>query len=284
MRRRLVVAPAFRSASIAAALIACPLVNAASVQAIFSAENALYGAGYNIGQADGWIDEQLRSAIRQYQTDRSGLDVTGELDSQTLAALGISGSQPELVGGNAVSSREAARTELGLALASAAKPAPSPEPAQPVATPEPVVEPEPQPEPEPQIIAEQIEEPEQKVAEQTVQKQQKPTLAAVNASESKPEPKPAPEPVQSSEPEFEPTSQPIVIGSVSRDSREANEPDFAMETATQTSLEATAVPEKPTAHGDQDPTNAGADSAPPRAETSGNVLTRMFDFLFGWMV
>ena len=144
MRRRLVVAPFFKSASVTAALMACPLLaQAASVQTVFSAENALYGAGYSIGQADGWIDDSLRAAVRQYQAERPGLSATGELDSPTLAALGISGSRSQLMGGNVVADQEAARKELGLTLASAPKPAPAPEPEQPAATPEPVAEPEP---------------------------------------------------------------------------------------------------------------------------------------------
>lgn len=277
MRRRLVVA---------AALIACPLANAASVQAIFSAENALYGAGYDIGQADGWIDDRLRSAIQQYQTDRPGLSATGELDSQTLAELGISGNESDLVGGNVASSRKAAREELGLVLISAApstspaSPEPEPEPAQPVATPEPAAEPEPQPEPEPEVIAEQVEEPvEEQVAVEAEEKEKsEEEVAAVN------EPEPTQEPVEKSEPEPEPTSQPVVIASVSRNIDKVNEPDDSAGEASQTSVQATAVPEPTAATAGEDAVSSGSDSTSPQAESSGNVLTRMFDFLFGWMV
>ena len=55
---------------------------------IFAAENALYGAGHDIGRADGWIDEQLRAAIRAYQA-QNGLQTNGNLDTATLKALGV---------------------------------------------------------------------------------------------------------------------------------------------------------------------------------------------------
>jgi hypothetical protein len=130
MRRRLVVAPFLRSATVGAALAVCSAgAQAASVQTVFSAENALYGAGYSVGQADGWIDDSLRAAVRQYQADRPDLTATGDLDAPTLDALGISGSRSQLMGGNVVANAEVARKELGLMVASVPKPAPVPTPA-----------------------------------------------------------------------------------------------------------------------------------------------------------
>ncbi len=73
-------------------------------QVIFSAENALYGAGYDIGRADGWFDNDLRSAVRAYQK-ANALAVNGKLDNPTLSALGVKASSVQTVSGNALSNR-----------------------------------------------------------------------------------------------------------------------------------------------------------------------------------
>lgn len=73
-------------------------------QVIFSAENALYGAGYDIGRADGWFDNDLRSAVSAYQK-ANALAVSGKLDNPTLSALGVKASSVQTVSGNALSSR-----------------------------------------------------------------------------------------------------------------------------------------------------------------------------------
>ncbi len=73
-------------------------------QVIFSAENALYGAGYDIGRADGWFDNDLRSAVRAYQK-ANALAVSGKLDNPTLSALGVKAGSVQTVSGNALSSR-----------------------------------------------------------------------------------------------------------------------------------------------------------------------------------
>lgn len=73
-------------------------------QVIFSAENALYGAGYDIGRADGWFDNDLRGAVRAYQKTNA-LTVSGKLDNATLSALGIKATSVQTLSGNALSSR-----------------------------------------------------------------------------------------------------------------------------------------------------------------------------------
>jgi len=293
MRRRLVVAPFFKSASVTAALMACPLLaQAASVQTVFSAENALYGAGYSIGQADGWIDDSLRAAVRQYQAERPGLSATGELDSPTLAALGISGSRSQLMGGNVVANQEAARKELGLTLASAPKPAPAPEPEQPAATPEPVAEPEPAvfsvakvskpiakpepqkaPEPAPKAAPEPVEKPEPKQVAQT-------------------RPEPAPTQTQS---EPEPTSEPIKITSTVRTGtidkpaaapKVEETPEEVVNVASVGNAEKpeAATPQEPAAAGKgQETVSSGAQNESQQTDSQGNVITRVFYFLFGWI-
>ena len=285
MRRRLVVARVLKSAPVAAALMVCPLAQAASVQTVFSAENALYGAGYSIGQADGWIDDRLRSAIKQYQESSPSLSATGELDSPTLDALGIPGGRSELMGGNVVADREAARRELGLTLASASRPAPEPERVR-VAP-----EPKPEPKPKPQKVV-QVSEPAptaQNPATQVVPKPAEkpapePQVAKVEPKPQVPEARPEPQ----SEPE--PTSEPIVIASnarVSDDSADAAETATAEQSQGE-SVEVTgaeALPPEPieTAIEQEPASSASGDQSKPKA-SKGNVITRMFDFLFGWMV
>ena len=56
---------------------------------VLAAENALYGAGYDVGKADGQMDNQLRTAIKSFQNEQSGLNASGELDDETLTALGV---------------------------------------------------------------------------------------------------------------------------------------------------------------------------------------------------
>lgn len=106
-------------------------------QVIFSAENALYGAGYDIGRADGWFDKDLRSAVRSYQQS-SGLTVSGQLDNPTLSALGVDASALQTVSGNALASRAQSLEALGLP-SQVQEPVVQPEPRQTVAQ-KPVVE------------------------------------------------------------------------------------------------------------------------------------------------
>jgi outer membrane biosynthesis protein TonB len=255
MRRRLAGAPVFKGACVASALTACSMAQAASVQAVFSAENALYGAGYSIGEADGWVDDNLREALRQFQTDRPELAATGELDSDTLNALGISGQSSELMGGNVVASQGAARKELGLVVASLASSAPQP-------APEPQPRSKPEPEPEPEIREEPEPEPE-----------------IVTAPPAPVEPEPTTKARAQKQPESEPTSEPIHIASITRsDSQPLNQskPGAKQAEAKDAGSISVAVSEL-----------SGASSSPERpasSGSSGNFLTKMFDFLFGWLV
>lgn len=288
MRRRLAVAPFIKSALVAAAVMACPLLaQAASVQTVFAVENALYGAGYSIGQADGWIDDKLRAAVRQYQADRPGLSASGELDSPTLAALGVSDNRSQLMGGNLVASREAAKKELGLkTLASAPK-------ASPKAAPEPEPKPEPKPEPRVAKVSKPAVQPKpEKTPEPAPQAAPKPVAKPVAKPEpqkvAKAQPAAEPEPTRNqSEPE--PTSEPIKVVARERASEREEAVNMAsvnnaVETETETETE-TMMPQESTAAGsDQETVSSEPTTESQPKDSEGNVITRVFYFLFGWMV
>ncbi len=106
-------APGFAALAVSVSFCAVA-AQAGPVETIYSAENALYGAGYDIGKADGWMDNTLRSAIRQYQSGHDELQATGNLDPQTLSALGITLGSNSTVSGNDVADRTAAMAALGL--------------------------------------------------------------------------------------------------------------------------------------------------------------------------
>ena len=55
---------------------------------VVAAQRALSRYGYDPGPADGMFNPSTRDAVLQFQSAR-GMKSTGELDSQTLAALGI---------------------------------------------------------------------------------------------------------------------------------------------------------------------------------------------------
>ncbi|MDI9245312.1 peptidoglycan-binding protein [Marinobacter sp. CHS3-4] len=312
MSRRLIVGHLLKSAPIAAALLISPAAHAVSVQAVFAAENALYGAGYTIGQADGWIDEQLRNAVKQYQADHSGLTSTGELDAKTLEALGISARSSQVVGGNAVASRAAALSELGLSedryqqswtkvaeKPPEPKPKPAPEPAV-VSAPEPEIEKAPEPDSQPvEIIAsdEQTSQPEPKVvaAEPVTKTKPEPEPVQSKAKVASVDPSPVPEQQPDVSAEAEPDSEPVKITSSFgfSDNSETGIAEVEVESeAPQADVDATlagnsaeiedALPQEPTAAGVA--SNAESAAASEEPESSGNVLTRVFDFLFGWMV
>ena len=62
---------------------------AASEDDIIALKNALYGAGYSITNTSGTMDQATKDALRAFQRDQSGLQVTGELDDATKEALGM---------------------------------------------------------------------------------------------------------------------------------------------------------------------------------------------------
>jgi peptidoglycan hydrolase-like protein with peptidoglycan-binding domain len=55
---------------------------------VVSAQRALSRYGYDPGPADGMFNASTRDAVLQFQRAR-GIRATGELDSQTVAALGV---------------------------------------------------------------------------------------------------------------------------------------------------------------------------------------------------
>ena len=101
---------------------------AAPVNTIFAAENSLYGRGYDIGRADGWMDDALHRAISRFQSRTKGLRASGNLDPATLKALGVSAGEGT-ISGNALASQQAARAALELTVLPAATTATAPAPA-----------------------------------------------------------------------------------------------------------------------------------------------------------
>jgi len=59
------------------------------VSDVRSAQQALKDDGYNVGPIDGKMGPKTAAALRKFQKDH-GIQATGRLDSQTLAALGSS--------------------------------------------------------------------------------------------------------------------------------------------------------------------------------------------------
>jgi photosystem II stability/assembly factor-like uncharacterized protein len=90
VRRTVAQTPA-TSASRRAAPPATPQRSNASVSndTIRRAQEALERAGYEIGTPDGQMGPRTVAAVKRFQTDRY-INVSGELDENTLAALGVS--------------------------------------------------------------------------------------------------------------------------------------------------------------------------------------------------
>ncbi len=110
----------FRIAAISALTTLCATVALASAEkTIYGAENALYGRGYDVGVADGWMDDRLRTAITEFQSKNKHLKSTGNLDTATLDALEVAHNGEDVVD-NRVSSQKAAASSLGLSLSSRA--------------------------------------------------------------------------------------------------------------------------------------------------------------------
>lgn len=280
---------------VAAAVLWAPTALAnPSLDTIFSAENALYGAGYDIGRADGWIDQRLRNAIRTYQSDSDELRVSGNLDPETLRALGVSAGANQTVSQNAVGNRSQALKALNLEPARSPEPAPRPQPVE-VATPEPAPAPtqastqvntpapavvpesettvvavaEPAPSPEPKPMPEVVAEPDQKkdkvIPEKQVDKDAISNSPDVNTDVETGGPEIAvaePEPTATPQPEVTPESS------------------VAQEAHTGESDLAASLPTEPTAAGPakDEPKDA------PRTQSGGGFFSSLFDFLFGWLV
>ncbi|WP_165857049.1 peptidoglycan-binding domain-containing protein [Marinobacter sp. JSM 1782161] len=60
-----------------------------AAQEVLALQNALYGAGYDIEQADGRMGPSTVSALKAFQTDHPELQVSGKLDDPTKKALGM---------------------------------------------------------------------------------------------------------------------------------------------------------------------------------------------------
>lgn len=253
---------------------------------IFAAENALYGAGHDIGRADGWIDEQLRAAIRAYQA-QNGLQTNGNLDTATLKALGVTNTSNATITANSVGSRKASVAQLGLSL---------PEPAPNTLTIA-RAEPKPAPEPTPAPIQKSSEQGESTTSLDTEPvKHQIVTEETSKRTEVKPQEKVAeaapktPEPVASEPPA--PTSAP------------GPEPAVAEETTPEATKEPDPVlaqlPAEPTSAGPAEPKAADTKKAQPiegettastnsavadnSHSTGGGFFSVLFDFFFGWLV
>ncbi|MEC7814905.1 MAG: peptidoglycan-binding protein [Pseudomonadota bacterium] len=261
---------------------------------IYAAENALYGAGIDIGQADGWMDSTLRSAIRQFQNRHGELAVNGTLDAATLEALGIDYAPAMAISENHVGSAKAARLALNLpgdsvpaarpqavskirpvtestpqiiARAPAAKPAPEvPAPPTTAVQPETAVEARPQQPDTAAVVAsaepadadEQAPSPEERDVQIIAQARPATPVTPVT---------PAAEPDPISQLPTEPTS----AGPASTHSVDA-EPtpvDESMPAATQTPAAASVAP---------------APAAREPRESRGGFLASLFDFLFGWLI
>ncbi|MCR8915695.1 hypothetical protein FDP08_01940 [Marinobacter panjinensis] len=279
-------APGITAAAVLASLYAVS-AQAGPAQTIYAAENALYGAGHEIGKADGWMDNTLRSAIRHYQSGNDELQATGNLDPQTLSALGVAPEDNSTISDNAAPDRQAAMAAIGLSeerfgsgsasrrMAAAPEPEPKPEPEP---EPERVAQPDPEPEvqPEPEVVVQEKPEPEPVAsapAEPEVVPAREPTAEpelAAQTTEPVAESIPEPEPeltVAEPETKTEPEKETLVEVSTVEESPEA---DFQL-------------PDEPTAAGNPEVSETSDVSEPP-AQSSGGFFSSVFDFLFGWLI
>lgn len=285
-------APGITAAAVLASLYAVS-AQAGPAQTIYAAENALYGAGHEIGKADGWMDNTLRSAIRHYQSGNDELQATGNLDPQTLSALGVAPEGNSTISDNAAPDRQAAMAAVGLSeerfgsgsasrrMAAAPEPEPKPEPepepervVQP--DPEPEVQPKPEVQPEPEVVVQEKPEPEPAAsapAEPEVVPAREPTAEPELASQTT-------EPVAESVPEPEPE---LTVA----------EPETKTEPEAETMVKVSAVeespeadvqlPDEPTAAGNPEVSETPDESEPP-VHSSGGFFSSVFDFLFGWLI
>ena len=273
--------PGFRSPVIAILTAAACLGTAQAAEpekVIFAAENALYGAGHDIGRADGWIDEQLRTAIRAYQ-DKNGLQTNGNLDAATLEALGVAKTSSATIAANSVGSRKASMAKLGLSL-------PEPAPGSPAVV---RAEPKPEPKPAPQPVATPTRTPSEQVAQTPSPDIKTPDKQPATADTSK-QPEVTIEekaPAEPQAPTADPMPEPVVAEVTTPEVNEEPDPVLAQ------------LPTEPTSSGyaeqeANDPRKAQpieeetTASTPTAAEkpqsTGGGFFSKLFDFFFGWLV
>lgn len=274
----------------------CAVAQADPADTIFAAENALYGAGYDIGKADGWMDDTLRSAIRKYQSGREGLQATGDLDPQTLSALGIAVKDGDAVTGNSARSREGAMADAGISKQRFG----SPSAKQPIAAaPEPEVKPEPVPV---STEAPTLEEESAPAPETIVATNDKPVIQPETelAQDSKPKPQIA------EEPETEPVAvaaveEPSIVeetSTVEELSTVDAEPSVALNVPSEATEETSTdvdyqLPQETTTSGNpeiseslQATSSSSDNTSEPTTVTksSGGFFSSLFDFLFGWLI
>ena len=276
-----------------------------SVNVIFAAENALYGAGYDIGRADGWMDKALQQAVRKYQARNGALKISGVLDAETLSALGVSNSSGRAVSGNVVASKTAALAALGISetqLKPEAKPRrrlqpkpafsvkeivsePSP-PAVAVQRPKPQVQTQSQPSTK---IEPAAPEATPKVATQT---SLPPPAKVIKKSAPAPKAEPAPQSVDKPVPSnnvatvkspapqtSEPTSAETVawMKQLPNEATASEKPEDTIEDEPVAESPKTEAPETTT-------TEAAQKEQPAKSENERNIFGSLFHFLFGWMV
>lgn len=249
---------------------------------IFAAENALYGAGHDIGRADGWIDEQLRTAIRAYQ-DKNGLQTNGTLDAATLEALGVAKTSSATIAANSVGSRKASMAKLGLSL-------PEPAPDSPaVARAEPKPEPEPEPEPAPQPVATPTRTPSEQVA-QTPSPDIKTHDKQVATADTSKQPEVMIEEKAPSEPQAPtpgPTPEPVVAEVTTPEVNEEPDPVLAQLPTEPTSAgyaEQEATDTRKAQPIEEETTASTPTAAEKPQSTGGGFFSKLFDFFFGWLV
>ncbi|MTJ00138.1 MAG: peptidoglycan-binding protein [Marinobacter adhaerens] len=243
---------------------------------IFAAENALYGAGHDIGRADGWIDEQLRTAIRAYQ-GKNGLQTNGNLDAATLEALGVSKTSSATIAANSVGSRKASMAKLGLSL-------PEPAPSSPA-----VARAEPEPEPAPQPVATPTRTPSEKVAQTPSTDIKTPDKQVATGDTSK-QPEVTIEEKAPSEPQAptpDPTPEPVVAEVTTPEVNEEPDPVLAQLPTEPTSAgyaEQEATDTRKAQPIEEETTASTPTAAEKPQSTGGGFFSKLFDFFFGWLV
>lgn len=255
---------------------------------IFSAENALYGAGYDIGRADGWFDNDLRNAVRTYQK-ASGLAVNGNLDNPTLSALGVTATPVQSISDNALGSPAQSVKVLGLA-SPARKPLP--QPAAQKAVVEKTVAP--QPTVDVKTVEKAVVEKEVVVEKKAVSEKSDDTEGLVqtaNNDQRKEQEKQIVKAETSTEPE-DPSPTPIAENTVdptpaavaSSESTTA-EPVEAPQPVSKSVEQPTPVPAKPQKDVTvAEPSEPQAPAEPRSASSGGGFFSALFDFFFGWLV
>lgn len=272
-------------------------VYAEPVDVIYSAENALYGAGYDIGIADGWMDDKLRSAVRQYQSNHGDLQPTGNLDINTLFALGIVAENGAPVTGNRLPNRQAALSALGISasnLPSGGLPTravtTAPEDAPRTGT-EPASAPEPESQPEP--FAGTDSQPEDPVAVGKDTRQAQPPATTESIVSGVQEPATPSEPDVSAETVTAPAqSQPEAMPAGKADIAQSAPAEAAAPSTLFTLVPPDEAKPEPPAEGSEKSRFDGSDQQAPQAgptgessqsTSSGGFFSWLFDFFFGWM-